>query len=223
MPKLDIADLHAPWTHAYVIAVMLQPAASAERHRQIVAGMRAAGALEWRRTDGVASEAAKRLFWQATDAAPFELQRDARAAYSTQGRYSKGRMAGIILGIILAAAGAGERRASLEGAYTEIYNQGGKNKVKGISRNTLREVWAEYQTVSHLWLAHENHPLSLGLLCGDDLADILAIAELIRISGEEHRSQHDDGQLLPAERMWSIPAALQLPAWGISNGKITRV
>ena len=220
MPTLAISDLDAPWSHAYVIAVMLRPAASLEVHREIVSGMRAAGALEWRRTHDSASEYAKSVFWEAVGVRPFELQRDAREAYATQGRYSKGRMAGRILITALTAAGSGRRQLSLEGAYKTIY-EGANNKIKGISRNSLREVWLEYQSVSHLWLAERCYPLSSGLRRGGELADFLALAETARVSGEQHRSQTGAGRLLTAGQMWTVPPVLQLPVWTISDGKIT--
>jgi hypothetical protein len=219
MPILDISDLAAPWSHPYVIAVMLQPAVSTQAHRKIVSGLRAKGALEWRRGSDAASDEAVRMVWDAIIAEPFDLAREIPEAYSKQSHYSKGRMAGLILGLILRETNPCARGASLETAYQEIYRQF-NNKVKGVSRNTLREVWLEYRAVSHLWLARDLYP-SAGLLRGADLAGFLAVSEAIRLAGERHHSQTDGGQLLPPASMWAAPSTLTLPECSISDGKIT--
>jgi hypothetical protein len=216
MPILDIPDLNADWAHLSVLSAMLQPAASPETHQKMVAGMRAAAALDWRRKNSLASDRAKAVVWDATAADAFLLSGDAVTAYAKQGHYNKGRMAARILGLILTRTDS--RKGALEWAYGEIYNRPGH--LKGKSRLTLREVWLDYSSVAHLWLTEAFCPLADGLLRGEDLVGFLAASEAIRLAGEQYESQTAGGQLLVAGAAWRPSPNLDLPIWAFENGKV---
>lgn len=104
-----------------------------------------------------------------------------------------------------------------------------EKRQKGVfsSPRVIKYDWATYRSVAHLWAAEvlwrndfrgnnqysRKHP--------DGLAVYLAVAERLRLRGEQFRPRHSKNKILDSGETWKCPPSLTLPEIEICLGRLS--
>jgi hypothetical protein len=142
-----------------------------------------------------------------------------------------GKVAANILWLVLSLASSAPEHATVRKAIRVMGIHSARNGKNGVSvlprdTTTIKRIWSRFKPVSHLWAAIQyqsanlnNISQSIGALIGpENLPNVLAVAEEIRVRAENHRPPGGSANSRPLkvstldpENTWKPPANLVLP------------
>jgi hypothetical protein len=139
--------------------------------------------------------------------------------------FDKGLIAGqILLTLIQLADGAPEhatlnkaRHLAIANLRTKVLARNGAAKLDlPLSQRSIENAWAQFKPVCHLYAAfvemraqHARDSRS-GELSRQTMRKLLAIAEALRLRGQEHRSRGSLAPTLSESEMWTVPPHIDL-------------
>jgi hypothetical protein len=206
MPVLDLPELHLPEASAYVLSVIYFPRDPTSQSRFVEAWRNAATAeiLKKHQLTNVPSDLERRVISAATgEKLNFE-------EFDCDGRISRGISVPSMLLLYTLSTPTGTLSDSVKAITTA---GGSRASIPRLSKSNVFKLWAEFVPSVHLAAVLLGWSDIWPVRGGGEraLSHALAISEILRARGENHRSSRSGKPLLDPVETWKVPEGITLP------------